>query len=198
VLIKKSLKLFIDRQRARLNGRPERPIRRGAAREWWRYLLRCYLGSKEELLICTELSGHTWSALWKVLRFRQRYLQLHKHGRYHLPDMPRLSVKQRDELLHMEDLLELDTILLFRRFVDWQMRHLYGVERARQAYIGHSSLDADAIRCEDDEDDRAAAEPWVAAMPSASRGSGALELQERHRSTAQRSTARHRPHAMLC
>ena len=35
------------------------------------------------------------------------------------------------ELLDMEELLELDTILLFRRFVGWQMEQLHGAAHPR-------------------------------------------------------------------
>ena len=58
--------------------------------------------------------------------------------RYNHPSVPKLTVAQRDELLKMEDLLELDTILLFRRFVAWQMSQLHGEGPARDAYLGLS------------------------------------------------------------
>ena len=47
----------------------------------------------------------------------------------------------------MEDLLELDTILLFRRFVAWQMSQLHGEGPARDAYLG-LSLSWKELRCE--------------------------------------------------
>ena len=47
----------------------------------WQYAARCLLASREQRLICTEVSGHSWRALWKVLAMRQRYLLLHKMGR---------------------------------------------------------------------------------------------------------------------
>ena len=61
--------------------------------------------------------------------------------------MPKLTVAQREELLKMEDLLELDTILLFRRFVAWQMSQLHGEGPARDAYLG-LSLSWKELRCE--------------------------------------------------
>jgi len=108
--VDKSLVLYVRRQRARLNGRPDVPVR-AAPREWWRYALRCIFASREALEVCTELSGHSWNALWRVLAIRQRYLHLHRRGRYNLPQLPPLSLPQREELLTMEELLELDTVL---------------------------------------------------------------------------------------
>jgi len=133
--VDKSLVLYVRRQRARINGRPESPVLR-APRDWWRYALRCIIASREALRICTELSGHSWGALWRVLAMRQRYLQLHRRGRYRFDALPPLSQAQAEELLHMEDLLELDTILLFRRFVDWQMVSLHGEVATKEAYSG--------------------------------------------------------------
>ena len=67
--------------------------------------------------------------------------------RYNHPSVPKLTVAQREELLKMEDLLELDTILLFRRFVAWQMSQLHGEGPARDAYLG-LSLSWKELRCE--------------------------------------------------
>jgi hypothetical protein len=46
--------------------------------------------------------------------------------RYRVKGQRRLSDKEVGELLDMEELLELDTILLFRRFVGWQVEQLHG------------------------------------------------------------------------
>ena len=62
-----------------------------------RYALRCIFASREALEVCTELSGHSWNALWRVLAIRQRYLHLHRRGRYNLPQLPPLSLPQREE-----------------------------------------------------------------------------------------------------
>ena len=73
----------------------------------------------------------SWGAVLQVLVRRQRYVFLHKLARYEVTSpLPLLTAAQRDELLAMEDELELDTILLFRRFVAWQMGRLYGAEAA--------------------------------------------------------------------
>ena len=66
--------------------------------------------------------------------------------RYNHPSVPKLTVGQREELLKMEDLLELDTILLFRRFVAWQMSQLHGEGPAPDAYLG-LSLSWKELRC---------------------------------------------------
>jgi len=145
--VDKSLVLYVRRQRARLNGRPDVPVR-AAPREWWRYALRCIFASREALEVCTELSGHSWNALWRVLAIRQRYLHLHRRGRYNLPQLPPLSLPQREELLTMEELLELDTILLFRRFVHWQMVQLHGEPAAHEAYLG-GGLDQELLRVDE-------------------------------------------------
>ena len=51
------------------------------------------------------------------------------------------------ELLDVEELLELDTILLFRRFVGWQMDQLHGAAVAREAFVG-SEIE-DLLRADD-------------------------------------------------
>ena len=88
LLMQQSLTLFVRRQLSRLNDRP-RGSPTEEPREWWRYAARCLLKGRERTLICTEASGHSWAALWKVLAMRQRYLLLHKMGRYHLPSVRR-------------------------------------------------------------------------------------------------------------
>ena len=72
----------------------------------------------------------------QVLRIRKRYLQLHRLGRYRVKGQRRLSDREVGELLDVEELLELDTILLFRRFVGWQMEQLLGAAVAREAFVG--------------------------------------------------------------
>ena len=95
----------------------------------------------------------SWGAVLQVLVRRQRYVFLHKLARYEVtPPLPLLTAAQRDELLAMEDELELDTILLFRRFVAWQMGRLYGADAARRGYLG-TSLAWGRLRCEEEEDD---------------------------------------------
>jgi hypothetical protein len=162
--VDKSLTLYVRRQRSHLNGRPEASPREDP-RAWWQYALRCVAASREALRVCTELSGHSWGALWRVLAMRQRYLQLHRRGRYAFPALPVLSPAQAEELLHMEDLLELDTILLFRRFVDWQMVALHGEAATREAYAGGGGdgaappgLEGLRVQGEGDDEDEAGGE----------------------------------------
>ena len=152
------VRAFSRRQWARLNGRPERRPRAGrAARAWWRYVLRCAVAGRRQMTVVTRLRNTaddaSWGAVLQVLVRRQRYVFLHKLARYEVtPPLPLLTAAQRDELLAMEDELELDTILLFRRFVAWQMGRLYGADAARRGYLG-TSLAWGRLRCEEEEDD---------------------------------------------
>ena len=166
---KRSLQQFMARQRYRLSGRPRpmAPPKDGpSAREWWQYIYRCAVADRKQATITTEISGYTWSALYKVLRMRKRYLQLHRIGRYKNVEKTnirqrRLTEKEVEELLEMEELLELDTILLFRRFVAWQMQQLHGAAAVRDAYVGSDIDDLRGPLAE--ELDATAADPRAAA-----------------------------------